>query len=54
MEKGDLSKYDWLHLHHEDFTGQLNKLRLSHRVFPWFIDLTQENTAAAKRLGFSI
>ena len=34
VEKGDLSKYDWLHLHHEDFTGQLNKfyLTLSRRA----------------------
>jgi hypothetical protein len=48
-----LSKYDWLHLHHEDFTGQLNKFYLSYRDAPWFIDLLQKNTAAAKRLGFS-
>ena len=27
-ERGDLTKYDWLHLHHEDFTGQLNKFYL--------------------------
>ncbi len=27
--KGDLSKYDWVHLHHEDFTGQYNKLYLA-------------------------
>jgi hypothetical protein len=53
VEHGDLSKYDWLHLHHEDFTGQLNKFYLSYRDAPWFIDLLQKNTAAAKRLGFS-
>jgi hypothetical protein len=29
VEHGDLTKYDWLHLHHEDFTGQLNKFYLS-------------------------
>ena len=29
VERGDLSKYDWLHLHHEDFTGQLNKFYLT-------------------------
>ena len=52
VERGDLSKYDWLHLHHEDFTGQLNKFYLSYRDAPWFIDLLQKNTAAAKRLGF--
>jgi hypothetical protein len=53
VEKGDLSKYDWLHLHHEDFTGQLNKFYLSYRDAPWFIDLLQKNTATAKRLGFA-
>ncbi|MFN5598954.1 MAG: hypothetical protein ACK5AK_06160 [Gemmatimonas sp.] len=29
--KGDLAKYDWVHLHHEDFTGQYNKLYLAYR-----------------------
>ncbi len=53
VEHGDLSKYDWLHLHHEDFTGQLNKFYLTYRDAPWFIDLLQKNTAAAKRLGFA-
>src|SRR6266566_491329 len=53
VEHGDLSKYDWLHLHHEDFTGQLNKFYLTYRDFPWFIDLMQKNGAAAKRLGFA-
>jgi hypothetical protein len=52
VEKGDLSKYDWLHLHHEDFTGQLNKFYLTYRDAPWFIDLLQKNTSEAKRLGF--
>ncbi|HVX39659.1 MAG TPA: hypothetical protein VHB25_08800 [Gemmatimonadaceae bacterium] len=53
VEHGDLSKYDWLHLHHEDFTGQYNKFYLSYRDAPWFIDMVQKNTAAAKRLGFA-
>jgi hypothetical protein len=53
VERGDLTKYDWLHLHHEDFTGQLNKFYLTYRDAPWFIDLMQKNTAAAKRLGFA-
>ena len=34
IEKGDLSKYDWVHLHHEDFTGQLNKFYLTYRDAP--------------------
>ena len=35
VERGDLSKFDWLHLHHEDFTGQFNKFYLTYRDFPW-------------------
>ena len=53
VEKGELSKYDWLHLHHEDFTGQLNKFYLGYRDAPWFVDLLQKNASAAKRLGFA-
>jgi hypothetical protein len=53
VEKGELSKYDWLHLHHEDFTGQLNKFYLGYRDAPWFVDLLQKNASSAKRLGFS-
>ena len=53
VQRGDLSKYDWLHLHHEDFTGQLNKFHLGYRDTPWFIDLVQKNSATARRLGFA-
>jgi hypothetical protein len=49
---GDLSKYDWLHLHHEDFTGQLNKLYLGFRDAPWFIEQRDRGLASAKALGF--
>ena len=52
VERGDLAKFDWLHLHHEDFTGQLNKFYLSYREAPWFIELMQKNLAAARRLGY--
>ena len=52
VQRGDLSKYDWLHLHHEDFTGQLNKFHLGYRDTPWFIDLVQKNSVTARRLGF--
>ncbi len=52
VQRGDLSKYDWLHLHHEDFTGQLNKFHLGYRDTPWFIDLVQKNAATARKLGF--
>lgn len=50
---GDLSKYDWLHLHHEDFTGQLSKFYISYRGAPWFIEQLERNTATARRLGFA-
>ena len=50
---GDLSKYDWLHLFHEDFTGQLNKLYLGFRDAPWFVEQRERNLDAAKRLGFA-
>jgi len=50
--KGDLKKYDWIHLHHEDFTGQLNKFHLGYRDAPWFQDLMRKNMASAARLGF--
>jgi hypothetical protein len=52
VQRGDLSKYDWLHLHHEDFTGQLNKFHLGYRDTPWFIDLVQKNAATARKLGY--
>lgn len=45
--KGDLSKYDWLHLHHEDFTGQYGKFYASFSNAQWYIDqqMTYENDA---------
>jgi hypothetical protein len=52
VEHGDLSKYDWLHLHHEDFTGQFNKFHLSYQGAPWFVEQRERNLAAARRLGF--
>ncbi|HVZ77434.1 MAG TPA: hypothetical protein VG818_05600 [Gemmatimonadaceae bacterium] len=52
VEHGDLSRYDWLHLHHEDFTGQFNKFYLGYRDAPWFIDMVHSDLATAQRLGF--
>jgi len=45
--KGDLSKYDWIHLHHEDFTGQYGKFYGSFANAQWYIDqqLMYENDA---------
>lgn len=49
--KGELSKYDWVHLHHEDFTGQFNKLFLAYRDAPWFVAQRDRDIATAKRFG---
>ncbi len=48
---GELSKYDWLHLHHEDFTGQYGKF-MQYRSMPWYIEQQRQAEAAAKRHGF--
>ena len=50
--RGDLGNYDWLHLHHEDFTGQYGKFYSSFSGAQWYIDqqMTYENDA--KKLGF--
>jgi hypothetical protein len=50
---GDLPKYDWLHLHHEDFTGQYGKFYRHYRNAPWYIAQVQEYEATAKRHGFT-
>ena len=49
--RGDLSKYDWVHLHHEDFTGQFNKLYLAYRDAAWFIAQRQRDEATAARFN---
>ncbi|WP_461632723.1 hypothetical protein [Labilibaculum euxinus] len=50
---GKLSKYDWLHLHHEDFTGQFGKFYTSYRNMKWYKDEVQSNMEMANRYGFS-
>jgi hypothetical protein len=49
--RGDLSKYEWVHLHHEDFTGQYNKLYLAYRDAPWFIAQRERDLATGRRFG---
>lgn len=46
---GELSKYDWVHLHHEDFTGQYNKLYLTYRDAAWFIAQRDRDLATARK-----
>lgn len=50
--KGDLAKYDWVHLHHEDFTGQFNKLYLAYRDAPWFVAQRDRDMLTARKFGF--
>lgn len=49
---GKLPQYDWLHLHHEDFTGQYGKFYYSHRNFPWYIAQKREAETCAAKYGF--
>ena len=51
--RGDLPKYDWVHLHHEDFTGQFNKFYLTYRGAPWFNELVQRDMTTARRHGLA-
>ena len=45
--------YDWLHLHHEDFTGQYGKFFGAYRTAPWYIEQKKEAENLAKRLGYN-
>jgi len=48
-----LLQFDWLHLHHEDFTGQYSKFYLNYAGAPWLADMVQRNQAMARELGFA-
>ena len=50
---GKLERFDWLHLHHEDFTGQFGKFYRNFHNAPWYVDQQQEFETMAKRLGFT-
>lgn len=49
---GEMPKYDWLHLHHEDFTGQYGKFFGSYGNMPWYIEMQKEDEDAARKHGF--
>lgn len=49
---GKLSEYDWLHLHHEDFTGQFGKFWRVYQNTPWYQQEVAINNQLAKKLGF--
>ena len=50
---GSLAEYDWLHLHHEDFTGQYGKFYRNYRTADWYISQQKQFEAMAQKLGFS-
>ncbi|WP_320814324.1 asparagine synthetase B [Flavobacterium sp.] len=45
--------YDWLHLHHEDFTGQYGKFFGAYRNAPWYIEQKRDAEILAKKLGYN-
>ena len=49
----ELIKYEWLHLHHEDFTGQYGKFYRSYRNQAWYIQQQKNAEESAKQLGFN-
>lgn len=50
---GDLPEYDWLHLHHEDFTGQYGKFYRNYKNAAWYQKQQRDTEAMAKELGFN-
>jgi len=50
--EGDLSKYDWLHLHHEDFTGQYGKFYGNYSNTAWYQNAQKELEDLAAELGY--
>ncbi|MDR3047172.1 MAG: asparagine synthetase B [Bacteroidales bacterium] len=51
--QGFLPKYDWLHLHHEDFTGQYGKFWANYHNATWYVEDQKEQEATAAKLGFT-
>ncbi len=51
--QGKLAMYDWLHLHHEDFTGQYGKFYNMYRNATWYQEQQRSMEAMAKRAGFA-
>jgi len=50
---GKLKDYDWLHLHHEDFTGQYGKFYAAYHNTPWYREQVQVNEETANKYGFT-
>lgn len=49
---GEISKYDWIHLHHEDFTGQFGKFYGSFRFVDWYRKQVTRAQLEAQKFGF--
>ncbi len=50
---GSLPQYDWLHLHHEDFTGQYGKFYRAYRNAPWYQAMVREAEEMAAGMGYA-
>jgi len=48
---GRLKDFEWLHLHHEDFTGQFSKFYLTYSGAFWLSEMVERNQETARRLG---
>jgi len=48
----NLLKYEWLHLHHEDFTGQFGKFYGAYKTAPWYIEQKKSAEVLAHKLGY--
>ena len=51
--EGGLEDFEWLHLHHEDFTGQYSKFYIHYAGAPWLEEEVARNEEAAQALGFA-
>ena len=49
----ELPKYDWLHLHHEDFTGQYGRFYRVYQHYPWYQQQQREYEESARKHGFT-
>ena len=50
---GKLPLYDWLHMHHEDFTGQYGKFYAMYHTAAWYQEQVRTDESMARKLGFS-
>jgi len=50
---GKLPLYDWLHMHHEDFTGQYGKFYAAYHSAAWYQEQVRSDESMARKLGFS-